>query len=102
MHSKEVFTFDQTNLRQIQLYFIDSVQTLLHVYVDPPFHEDLIVRIEVEAEKLEEDQVVQTQLGPGASAKPDEPVERLRKLWQDFSTLFCWIFLLKNPGILMS
>ena len=78
------------------MYFIDSVQTLLHVYVDPPFHEDLIVRIEVEAEKLEEDQVVQTQIGAGASAKPDEPVERLRKLWQDFSTLFCWIFLLKN------
>ena len=44
------------------------------------------MRIEIEAELLEDDQVTNTdqqKYGACAAAKPDDPVERLRKLWQD-------------------
>ena len=55
--------------------------------LEPLPEEDYILRISTEPEILAEDQVVgnnqQEDRGTN-TGKPDEPVERLRKLWQEY------------------
>eukprot|EP00090_Calanus_glacialis_P035767 TRINITY_DN6100_c0_g1_i3.p1 TRINITY_DN6100_c0_g1~~TRINITY_DN6100_c0_g1_i3.p1 ORF type:complete len:142 (-),score=31.22 TRINITY_DN6100_c0_g1_i3:17-442(-) len=56
-----------------------EVETKLSLSLDQAAVEDYIVRLEIVPELLEEDQGVATKAK--ATAKPEEPVERLRKLW---------------------
>ena len=60
---------------------ISEVETKLCLSLDQAAEEDYIVRLEIVPELLEEDQAVATKAN--ATAKPEEPVERLRKLWQE-------------------
>eukprot|EP00090_Calanus_glacialis_P035765 TRINITY_DN6100_c0_g1_i1.p1 TRINITY_DN6100_c0_g1~~TRINITY_DN6100_c0_g1_i1.p1 ORF type:complete len:142 (-),score=29.08 TRINITY_DN6100_c0_g1_i1:17-442(-) len=56
-----------------------GVETKLCLSLEQAAKEDYIVRVEIVPELLEEDQVVTAKAS--ATAKPEEPVERLRKLW---------------------
>ena len=60
---------------------ISGVETKLCLSLEQAAKEDYIVRVEIVPELLEEDQVVTAKAS--ATAKPEEPVERLRKLWQE-------------------
>ena len=51
--------------------------------IEPCPEEDLIVRIGIEPVRLEDGQVVKADKRETVTAKPEQPVERLRKLWQE-------------------
>ena len=73
---------NQTKDTDMKIHVIISeVETKLSLSLDQAAEEDYIVRLEIVPELLEEDQGVATKAK--ATAKPEEPVERLRKLWQE-------------------
>ena len=69
-----------------------GVETQLCLKIVPRPQENLVLRITTEPVLLEEDQeVVKAGLGKqkqdkNETAKPEEPLERLRKLWWEINT----------------